>query len=102
MHVKLVLPGRSRFDASPSSFVSELEQDRQSLLFGENTVEVHPLSSVACEETTIHDLILRVIVKEDFLGEGSGGSPQGSHPRASCGEDGMDWARPGRGELDRM
>lgn len=51
---------RCRFDASPSSFVSEFEQDGQSFLFGENTVQVQTLSSVACEETTVLDLTLRV------------------------------------------
>lgn len=33
---------------------------------------------------------------------GSGRGSLGSQPRAGHGEDGMDWACPGRGELNRM
>lgn len=63
MHVKLVLPRRSQFDACRSNYAelcSEVEQDGQFLLFGENTVEVHTMSLVACEETSRLDLTLRV------------------------------------------
>lgn len=57
--VILVFPRISVFDAS-HSFVSELGQDRQSLLFGENTLQVHTLPLAACEETTVLCLTLRV------------------------------------------
>lgn len=63
MHVKLVLPRRSQFDACRSNYAelcSEVEQDGQFLLFGENTVEVHTVSLVACEEIFRLDLTLRV------------------------------------------
>lgn len=42
------------------SFGSGLRQDKQYLLFGENTVQVHTLSLVASVETALLHLTLRV------------------------------------------
>ena len=60
VQVKLVLLRLCTFDGFPSSLELELEQDGQSLLFGESAVHVHTLSWVACEETTVLHLTLRV------------------------------------------